>query len=102
MKLTIKNYFEFKQGDKIFVAENTVLPAAFVAISELRPYTNFLAFGTGTSTEKIQSTGCMAECVANLSTETEAIQIDPSKGSLFVRKKLCLPQMNTMDSNFRK
>lgn len=81
------------KGGEAYVSYNSMFPFVAEEIANLRPYTKYMAIGLGASDEvedsRLEKFSALVELV------TDTYNFDPSKGVMFVTKKLVLTEENT-------
>lgn len=99
MKVNLHNKLEIKQGSESVVCYNTMLSSAFVAITELRDYSKYLAVGTGMSESDFNKT-TLDVYTRTFSLETEDISCDITSEEIYIKKVVTLGEDDYVGLSF--
>ncbi|MBR2909751.1 MAG: hypothetical protein IKC11_05360 [Clostridia bacterium] len=91
MNINLHNKFEITLRNKTYTAYNTLLNSVYDKITNLSQYTSHIAIGTGTK-KLTQEEHKLGNYLRTFTAETEEIQADISKGTLYIVKTTTIPE----------
>lgn len=99
MNIKLHNKFEITIGNNTYTFYNTLLKTVYGKISNLEQYTSHIAVGLGQTTKSFNDTK-LGLYQKSFATETEEIQSDVTKGTLYIKKVISLEESDTTSFSF--